>query len=863
MFSASDVARASAVLVELGHSSRRVATALKISRYAVTQNCAKHVKVIRPFLDVFKIVLQTMPQIEADHTRNPPAPLIAPQQPKTDGDKHDAEIRRLKSQIEKLEVEKDRAERREDELRKERNEWEEQYGQMCRDQFAIESEKHRLAYKLEQMEMERSIANGEGLIAAMETKRNWNLIHDLQSLTRQLQAENRQLRNQLRVTAMTEGKHKKEIGGLRRDLGLAEYRVQVLRDELEAMPEPEPEPEPEPGFWDAKIERLKERFPILYQILRKMNVDEPEHSRGLHWPAEVKDFVIFLSQMGEYWYGVISKQFGLPCFRTAQRYVQHDLDLYGIKMELLSGGAENIQTLVDMFLPAGSNRKVILAIDACSATPSVAISETGLVTGLIDEMQLSREDTKRIKESVREFREFLKSQKDNIVRYHFVVLAIPLDEAFKPFPILVSRKKSGTADASCDSEFRACVTSMRAAGAEVVGVAFDGDQKWLSFVRVLTKNLQSMFSIGEIIIRDAPLSSCFENPPTLPFEDLLHLLKILRYRLSCGASVCVWPDNHDNMITPTDWAEIGIPEWITCDDSNKKMEDALPLHMFRKEFLINAYLAERYDLFLLLLPCVMLRAAVMTPEQKKGKIEEQLTYVFAFLALYNDARGMDPEQKPNKKETVDGTSRATSCMCFLDETTVEKMISLCLSLAILLKTPGDINLGRAGTHLLEHLFGMVRRLCMRDDSSVNFERVILRILLSRLKTTPHQYDKGAQPKRVSDSGGRATGELESIITVKRACLDMMDIVIRCGRTLSAQALERREEWMAEMPWRRGMTLEEILTRIPEDEKWNPSTTTQADMCISGGKTGFRRLASQTSLTRTLGDIADQTDDEDE
>ena len=44
---------------------------------------------------------------------------------------------------------------------------------------------------------------------------------------------------------------------------------------------------------------------------------------------------------------------------------------------------------------------------------------------------------------------------------------------------------------------------------------------------------------------------------------------------------------------------------------------------------------------------------------------------------------------------------------------------------------------------------------------------------------------------------------------------------------------------------------------------DPMTTTQADMNISGGKTGFRRLASQSSLTRALGDIADQTDDEDE
>ena len=90
---------------------------------------------------------------------------------------------------------------------------------------------------------------------------------------------------------------------------------------------------------------------------------------------------------------------------------------------------------------------------------------------------------------------------------------------------------------------------------------------------------------------------------------------------------------------------------------------------------------------------------------------------------------------------------------------------------------------------------------MRDDSSVNFERVICRIVLSNWKLLHHIFTPPNQPKRTSDSGGLATGPYAGVIS--------------------------------------------------DDVHEDIMSTTQADMNVSGGKTGVKCLASQASIDKAI------------
>ena len=75
------------------------------------------------------------------------------------------------------------------------------------------------------------------------------------------------------------------------------------------------------------------------------------------------------------------------------------------------------------------------------------------------------------------------------------------------------------------------------------------------------------------------------------------------------------------------------------------MEDSLPLKMFRKEYLIQAYEHGNFNMVLLLLPCVMLTRAVMHKSLQKSNIIWLLTHVYAFIAVYFECLDIDPEQK--------------------------------------------------------------------------------------------------------------------------------------------------------------------------------------------------------------------------
>ena len=57
-----------------------------------------------------------------------------------------------------------------------------------------------------------------------------------------------------------------------------------------------------------------------------------------------------------------------------------------------------------------------------------------------------------------------------------------------------------------------------------------------------------------------------------------------------------------------------------------------------------------------------------------------------------------------------------------------KIMHLTASFACIISQPYEVKLGRLGTHILEHLFGYIRRICQGNDEKSNFKSAIIRYI---------------------------------------------------------------------------------------------------------------------------------------
>lgn len=87
---------------------------------------------------------------------------------------------------------------------------------------------------------------------------------------------------------------------------------------------------------------------------------------------------------GEELYNNLDKDFGFPCFRTAQRYKEVIIKENGLTNDMFDGSDESIDKLIKLCwdFEDHSDNRCVLATDAASVTASVVAHKNGLVTGL-------------------------------------------------------------------------------------------------------------------------------------------------------------------------------------------------------------------------------------------------------------------------------------------------------------------------------------------------------------------------------------------------------------------------------------------------------------------------------------------------
>lgn len=304
---------------------------------------------------------------------------------------------------------------------------------------------------------------------------------------------------------------------------------------------------------------------------------------GRNYPIENVSIFLEMAQCGEGIWSLFVKHLGFPTWRTVQSWRGRFLGEMQLSLESLNGGQENVSRILKQFLGndyQALKKRVVLAVDAAGVTPNVVVHKDGSIDGFVNpEAAISSEQAGVIRSSLHNLRTFISENRDAVIKDFFVILVCPLDSDHGGFPILVHPKGNGAADQVFVSQLVQLTCVVSACGVEVTGLAFDGDAGYLQFVRQITEKMS---------IPDPAKSLAEQNVENmLMFEDVLHLVKCIRYRFVCGSKICPFPFTSDT-VTLEDFRKIGVVEWVLDSSQARKLDDFLPLMLFRTEHVLRA-----------------------------------------------------------------------------------------------------------------------------------------------------------------------------------------------------------------------------------------------------------------------------------
>ena len=108
---------------------------------------------------------------------------------------------------------------------------------------------------------------------------------------------------------------------------------------------------------------------------------------------------------------------------------------------------------------------------------------------------------------------------------------------------------------------------------------------------------------------------------------------------------------------------------------------------------------------------------------------------------------------PEKSDPKISDHNARDCdiMNLWQKDWLEKGIHLCASLASILCDSRAVNLGALGSHILEHFFGFVRRVCQGNNEKEAFLRAVTEFIDMK-SLTKELSDPTISQRRISDSG---------------------------------------------------------------------------------------------------------------
>jgi Ca2+/Na+ antiporter len=505
---------------------------------------------------------------------------------------------------------------------------------------------------------------------------------------------------------------------------------------------------------------LKKAFPMLY-----------EHSLACYhnalmgrnsFPKYLKKLYVLLSFVGDSFYDILVQVFGFPSIPTFQCYKLKFQTELGLSLDLFLPTRTNIENNIRRFIKDCDDKCVVLALDALSLQSYISITKKGMVSGFANMFKISEETVTQVINEPNEFLNYIEKSLCDIINNAFVIYINSVDPTAKSFPLIIIPANNGAANYYILDILTLVQQILKENRIEILGISADGDKKYNSLFQPICKKFNSLSNFDINI----PLFENFMDYTLIPFfSDILHLLKIVRYRFVEGTELYLFPFT-TYKIGRKDFHLAGISEYLLCDKRAQKMEYCYPLKMFTFKYLKNIIEIERPDLLFVFLPWVTLIIAIFHQDVSRSERINLLQLTFCFILLYylslkyyfKTKKHSNPHfqnilypQQQNRTGSKDLPKETHHPITLLDKGACKKTLSVVYFLICELSKNTTMHIRSFSTHFLGNFFGLIRKLDHNDNRFNRFLQSCTRsVLLSELK-----QDYGLQiriPSRISDSG---------------------------------------------------------------------------------------------------------------
>ena len=436
-----------------------------------------------------------------------------------------------------------------------------------------------------------------------------------------------------------------------------------------------------------------------------------------------------LSFLPKYWFNIIHSLFLLParqtCIQKRKVLLENTVSIQRLSMtndtnllkkHILFHWMPNISfskipkfKLKNVF----SDLRYCLAIDAAALSVNFGINfKTNKLIGTIP-MQDNQNQTTSIA----------------IAKYFFVLMLCPLDPNLKPVVIKREFTKSGLANKTELQMLKTAQLQLKQIGLEFIGNSSDGDRQYIQFPLAFYDKVSS--SPNQFM--SYPLLKALQIFKAKPwFQDVLHVIKCQRYNNLKGQMIRIlasWKGCH---VSKNDF-ESAFSQFspnIMKDNQANKMDDGLVFLMFNWVFDVSIM---RNNIFFapILLPFTLLLQVFYNRD-------ESLNRTLRYHYLNMGAAIVFIQLLSLKEETAEPLNTKKQEIYPISNETAIKYLLLAASLAPLFNDPRPFDLARCSSHLLEHFFGMTRKLCAGDNSEEKVDlclekAICLHSLLPKLK----------------------------------------------------------------------------------------------------------------------------------
>lgn len=454
-------------------------------------------------------------------------------------------------------------------------------------------------------------------------------------------------------------------------------------------------------------------YPMLYVYLKTTFKNVFAEKHGKRYDG-LEDFAALISLYSEKLSYILQKALILPHYKTSKKYRLKALEEIGINESIFDGSSQNVANIVNLQSYPQERIRSILAIDACYVTPYVCVDKQCNIIGLVKQTPMTETEAQSLVDNENNFNKFLSNNKNNIIQAEFVFMVAPINPDLHAFPVCCIPSNSGAATNDIDTIILNLKQSLENSNIDIIGIGTDGDHQYNKYSRHL---IEYIISDYKQLYSDTFVNFISSHEMLFHFSDPFHLTKRDRYHKLRNKTFNCSPIYKKEIRDTNNLKRAGIQEYILDDEKARKMEDDLAQKFFAPEILLNIYNNRDIPLLTCMLPSSLLLDSIHSKDLSKLERIEELLFGASIVYLYyfhqeSILQNLSKKTSPTKKDFK-------TQICF-DQQWCCEYISIAFSIAHVLLTDEKVNLGSLGSHLIEHLFGNIRRMSKGNDTHKQF-----------------------------------------------------------------------------------------------------------------------------------------------